>query len=249
MFIFTFTSTLCLSVGSHNQKTKISFSEKKQFLDLSLSTLKQKNFHASSVFVEHLILTNKYTNLISKNTEYNLYRKHFLDTLTLKTFFDCFALKNAKILCLDIGTGSGFPGLMLSIILCDSFFLLVESIRKKSYFHKKMIQFLSGNNSKAISSRVETMGKIKNHREAYDFITARAVSEIKPLLLFSAPLTKPNAIILMYKQIWKINEEINEAQNQIYVNKKKIKAIFSVSSINKGRAILIFKKINISTNQ
>mmetsp|Transcript_1805 Transcript_1805/g.4607 ORF Transcript_1805/g.4607 Transcript_1805/m.4607 type:complete len:100 (+) Transcript_1805:4206-4505(+) len=59
---------------------------------------KKKNASNSFFFVEQMILTNKYTNLISKKTEFNIYRKHFLDTLTIVIFFKCFEKKKKKLL-------------------------------------------------------------------------------------------------------------------------------------------------------
>lgn len=202
-------------------------------------TLKQCNF-----FLSHLILKNKYTNLISKNTQFALFKKHFFDTMTLIVFFKCFQQKKKKISSLDIGTGSGFPGLLLSIIFDHSFFLLVESIQKKSMFHQIIIDFLFLYNSGAICSRIESIGKMKEFRGKFSFITARAVSEIRPLIQFSAPLLKKRGKFLILKQTEKLNEEIKESLFFSSHNRKKIKGIFNVSNINKGRVVLTFQGEN-----
>jgi len=149
--------------------------------------------------------------------------------------------KKKKNVCLDIGTGSGFPGLLLSIILPEIFFLLIESIQKKSFFHKKIINFLFLNNSTNINSRIEGVGKIKQHRGKYDFLTARAVSEINPLIQFSGPLLEKNGKILLSKQRDQINEELKQSKNSLENSRKKIKGIFFVSALNNGRVVLMLQ--------
>jgi len=225
----------------NGKEAKSYLTKKKNFSNNLVEFFRKENTNDTFFFTEQLVLTNKYINLISKKTEFNIYRKHFLDTLTIVIFFKCFEKKKKKNACVDIGTGSGFPGLLLSILLPESFFLLVESIQKKSYFHGKIINFLFLNNSITLNSRIEGMGKLKEHRGNYDFLTARAVSEINPLIQFSCPLVKKNGKILLFKQTKMINEELNYSKNSLKTSKKKIKGIYFVSSLNNGRIILLFQ--------
>jgi len=133
---------------------------------------------------------------------------------------------------------------LLSIVLPEIYFLLVESVQRKSYFHQKIINFLFLNNSLNLNSRIEGIGKLKEHRGNYDFLTARAVSETNPLIQFSSPLLKKNGKILLFKQTNKISEEFIHSQNSLKKSKKKIKGIFFVSPFNNGRIIIMFHKKN-----
>lgn len=222
-----------------NTKKEKFTSVKEKISSKTFQNFKKMNLNKSIFFLEHLVLKNKYTNLISKNTQFDLFRKHFLDTITLVIFFQCFHLKIKKMNCLDLGTGSGFPGLLLSIIFSEPFFLLIESVKKKNSFHKSIIDYLILNNSKAISCRIESIGKLKNYRQNFNFLTARAVSEIKPLVQFSSPFIEKKGKIIIFKQIKKISEEIKDSRFFVTESKKKIKGVFFVSSLKKGRALLV----------
>jgi 16S rRNA (guanine527-N7)-methyltransferase len=217
------------------------FSKKIYFSKNLLNFYKKKNIKNSFLFLEQLILINQYINLISKKTESNIYRKHFLDTLTIVIFFRCFQKKKKKSTCLDIGTGSGFPGMLLSIFLPEIFFILVESIQKKSNFHKKVTQLFFLKNSKPLNMRIEGIGKLTQHREEYDFLTARAVSEINPLIQFSCSLLKKEGKLLLPKQTENINEELAQSETSLQKTQKKIKGFFLVSNIKNGRMILILQ--------
>ena len=81
-----------------------------------------------TIFIEHFIIRNKYNNLVSKQTTYIIYRKHFLDSLTLFSIIRSFCPKSKQKFCLDVGTGSGFPGFVLTMMFPSFFFCLVDSI-------------------------------------------------------------------------------------------------------------------------
>jgi 16S rRNA (guanine527-N7)-methyltransferase len=202
--------------------------------------LDQKNFKKSIFFIEHIILHNNYSNLISKATVAFFYRKHFIDSLTLIIFFKFFK-KKKKNISLEIGTGGGFPGLLLSIFFLKIFYVLSESIHKKSKFHAKIIKFLNLKNSKSLNSRIETIGKSKKHREFYNFIIGRAVSEFSLFIQMLFPLLNLTGKVLILKKTKQINEEINKGIISLEKNKGKIKSIFFISSINKGRIIIMLK--------
>lgn len=227
-----------------NKKSLLETKFSRHLLSESYEAFSKNNLKKCNFFLSHLILKNRYTNLISKRTQFALFKKHFLDTLTLIVFFRCFQEKKKKMICLDIGTGSGFPGLLLSIIFQESFFLLIESIRKKSIFHQIIIDFLFLYNSESIYSRIESIGKVKEFRGKFNFITARAVSEIKPLIQFSAPLLDKKGKFLILKQTENLNEEFRESLFFSSQNNKKVKGIFFVSNLKKGRVVIAFHNEN-----
>lgn len=243
-YSFFFVSNRIFLHRTLRKKSCLHIKSSTNLLSETYKSFKKCTLKKCNLFISHLILKNRYTNLISKNTKFALFRKHFFDTLTLIVFLKCFQDKKKKISCLDIGTGSGFPGLLLSIIFDHSFFLLVESIQKKSIFHQKIIDFLFLHNSGAICSRIESIGKKTEFRGKFSFITARAVSEIRPLIQFSAPLLQKRGKFLIFKQTEKLNEEIKESLFFSSHNKKKVKGIFYVSNINKGRVVLAFHEEN-----
>jgi 16S rRNA (guanine527-N7)-methyltransferase len=245
MFLFSFFefSSFNTRKGFYQKKNSNSF-KKKHFKEI-FEHFKKDNFENSSFFIDHVILRNKYSNLISKKTIYSIYKKHFFDTFTVELCLSIFYSKKKKNFCLDVGTGGGFPGLLLSIFIPNFFFLLIESIKKKILFHRKILSNFNSSNCKSLSSRAEIIGKSKKHRGIYSTILARGVSELHFLVWFSFPLINFDGKIIILKQIFKIYEEIVEAKIDLQENKGKIKAIYHISPIKKGKMIFILKNENI----
>ena len=120
----------------------------------------------------HLLVTenNKY-NLTTITNEQDVYLKHFYDSLTI---IKSISLTD-QYLC-DIGTGAGFPGLVLKIIFPNLKVDLIDSNGKKCYFLNLVISKLKLNNINVINTRTEEYAKI--NREKYDIITSRAVAPL-----------------------------------------------------------------------
>ena len=157
---------------------------------------------------------NKKYNLTSITDEEQVYLKHFYDSLTISKIID---LNNQK-LC-DIGTGAGFPGIVLKIIFPDLSVTLVESNTKKCDFLNKVILELQLNKIKVINERAEIYSK--SAREEYDIVTSRAVAPLKHLLEYSIPLIKVNGYYIAMKS--DISKEI--VGIEVYEKKLKIEKV------------------------
>jgi 16S rRNA (guanine527-N7)-methyltransferase len=91
---------------------------------------------------------------------------------------------------IDIGTGAGFPGLPLKIIYPKMQLTLVESIGKKANFCQHIVKLLSLDGVEVIQERAETVGRMPDHRQSYDWATARAVAVMPILVEYLLPLVK-----------------------------------------------------------
>jgi 16S rRNA (guanine527-N7)-methyltransferase len=202
------------------------------------------------IFIEHLFIRNKYTNLVSKQTILILYKKHFLDSLTVSSFFNSLWLNHSNRICLDIGTGGGFPGFILSIIFPQIFFCLIDSIGKKINFHSKMSSFIDIKNCKTLCIRAESLGKIKKYNSYYSIILARAVSDTSTLIGLCAPILNKSGKLLMMKKIKNNSEELKKSIFLMHANKIKIKSTIITSTVDEGKFIIIFNNIkNSITNK
>ena len=153
----------------------------------------------------HLLITeNKKYNLTTITNEQDVYLKHFYDSLTI---IKSITLTN-QYLC-DIGTGAGFPGLVLKIFFPNLKVDLIDSNGKKCYFLNLVIDKLKLNNINVINTRTEEFAKI--NREKYDIITSRAVAPLKHLLEYSIPLLKINGTFIALKA--NINDELINIDN------------------------------------
>jgi len=184
---------------------KEEFIEELKKLNIILDEKKLKDL---DTFYHLLYNENKKYNLTTITEEKDVYLKHFYDSLTIIKSIDL----NNQYLC-DIGTGAGFPGLVLKIVFPNLKIDLLDSTLKKCNFLNLVISTLNLQNIKVINTRAEEYGQIT--REKYDIVTSRAVAPLKHLLEYSIPLLKVGGVFIALKS--NIDEEINNIEN--YHNK------------------------------
>ena len=121
--------------------------------------------------------------------------KHFLDSLTC-----LLAMREAiPTRMIDIGTGAGFPGIPLKIILPNMQLTLVESVKKKADFCQHVVRTLCLEGVEVISTRAEEVGRMAVHRQQYDWAVARAVAVMPVLVEYLLPLVKVGGHVLAQK--------------------------------------------------
>lgn len=168
------------------------------------------------VIYNTLVETNKTMNLTRITEKEDVYLKHFYDSLTLAKVYD---LSKVNTLC-DIGTGAGFPGLVLKIFYPNLEITLVDSLLKRVKYLNSLIDKLELTGIKAYHNRAEDI--IKENKK-FDIITARAVSALPKLLLWTMPLVNKNGSFLAMKgnveEELELSKDIMKKHNW-YVNKK-----------------------------
>ena len=166
----------------------MNFDEEVLSYDVSRETLqKMKDF------LQILLEWNQKINLVSKNAEKELETRHLLDSLQLIDYIR----DDAKLL-VDIGSGSGFPGIVLAIASQEKFpmlkIVLIESIIKKTLYLKDVCKRLNLLNVEVINDRAENI-VFKN----VDYITARAVASIDKILACTTGLCSKNTEYVLPK--------------------------------------------------
>ncbi len=206
--------------------------------------LKEFNFTDSKIeklnkLREICLEYNKHTNLTSIEDEEQFNIKHILDSLSILRYYE---LNNMKIL--DVGSGGGFPGLVLSIVLEDSEVTMIDSNNKKVEYIEFAIKELGLTNSKAVHNRIEDAGM----HEGYDVVVSRAVASLNILLEITADPIKVGGKSIFYKGS---NIESEITNNWEQVNKKlglELNTIDKFSLIDENdRCFLSFNKVK-STN-
>lgn len=193
-----------------------------------------------------LIKLDKYYQILKEeNKKYNLtriidekevYLKHFYDSLTIIKTID---LTNQSI-C-DLGSGAGFPGLVLAICFPNTKVTLIESNGKKCYFLNLVKEKLNLTNVTILNTRTEEYAQ--KNRSKFDIVTARAVAPLKHLLEYGIPLVKVNGYFIALKANTE-NEEINIIN---YYNKLDIKestrVVFNLPKEESIRTIIKYQKL------
>lgn len=146
------------------------------------------------VYLAELMKWSRRVNLIARDTpEDQVIENHFLDSLTLLPFLD---KEQGPIHLLDVGSGAGFPGLVLACVLPEARFTLVEPRQKRVSFLRHVLRSLGLSNTKVVADRIEPHAVAWQGR--FSHITSRAVAEPSLFLALVRPLvTVETRVILM----------------------------------------------------
>jgi 16S rRNA (guanine527-N7)-methyltransferase len=106
-------------------------------------------------------------------------------------------LAAAQSIC-DVGSGAGFPGLVLAAMLPDARVDLVESVGRKAQFIERAAADAGIGNARAVNARAEEWAAGEG-REAYDAVTARAVGRLSTLAELASPLLRPGGVLVAWK--------------------------------------------------
>ena len=205
-------------------------------------TLTDKQKEQLEIYKDFLIEYNKHTNLTRIIDENDIYLKHFYDSLTIVKYID---LSNKKTL-LDIGTGAGFPGMVLKIVYPNLEVTLLDSNNKKITFLKQLSEKL---NVKVNAIQARSEEYIKEKREYFDVVTSRAMANLRVLLELSIPYVKINGNFIAMKA--NASEELKEAGNTHEKLGAKLSSIqeFELLKENSKRTIIVYDKINKTDNK
>ena len=165
----------------------------KEHFGLDLSLKSQQKFRR---YLDELLSWNKRINLISRKKEKpeDVYR-HFVDSLLI--FKAVRISESAKVL--DLGSGAGFPAIPVKIVREDLNVTMIESIRKKVLFLKKVIELLELKDATVFQDRTEKLQSRSEFIESFDFITAKAFGKLKQMIYAAYPFLKQNGILVAYK--------------------------------------------------
>ena len=184
--------------------------------------------------------------LIETNKSFNLTAIKEPDDVTVKHFADCLAIfkyvnipENAKII--DVGTGAGFPGLVLKLARPDINMTFLDSTKKKLGFIENVLSEC-GVKGETLHMRAEEAAQLSKYREQFDFATARAVAALPVLSEYCLPFVKQGGSFVSMKSA-ESNEEMEAARKAISILGGKINEdiVFDLVE-NMPRRIITIKK-------
>lgn len=187
-------------------------------------------------YYELLVNYNQQFNLTAITDKESIYLKHFYDSATLYKIVD---LNNIDTMC-DIGSGAGFPGIVLKILFPNLKITLVDSLNKRINFLNIVIDSLGLQNIEALHARIEEYASI--NRNKYDLVTARAVASTNILLEYGIPMVKINGFFVAMKG--KIDSEPNYENASNLLHAKKVdEIVFKLPFEESNRTLIKFTKI------
>ena len=168
-----------------------------------------KQLEQLNEYYKALVEWNKKINLTSITEEKDVYLKHFYDSLTLFKEYD---LTKDISLC-DVGTGAGFPGVVLKIVFPNLKITLVDSLQKRLKFLDYVIKLLDLKDVKLVHERMEDYSK--HNEERFDIITSRAVAKTKILVEISFKALKTSGHLILMKSSFE--EELNTTKPMLAI--------------------------------
>ena len=163
--------------------------------------------HKIKTFINLALDFNKTHNIFSREAYDEVYENDILDC---KPLID--HIKKNKSL-LDLGSGGGFPGILLSITRPENKISLLESNNKKCYFLKKVTHELNLKNTKIINKTITK----KNELGKFDIITSRAFATIKKTIDLTKTNTHQNTKYLLLKgKVSNIKKELKDIDKNMF---------------------------------
>lgn len=155
----------------------------------------------------------KSQNLTAIKTKDEIVQKLIVDALTLLPVLD--DEKPSSVI--DIGTGAGFPGLVLAIARPEYHITLLDSVRKKIDFTELAMNELALPNVSTVWGRAEDIGQDSEFRERFCIAVARSVAEMRVLAELSIPFVKCSGCFLAQKSVDEDQSEIKAAARSVNV--------------------------------
>lgn len=191
------------------------------------------------IYRDMLIDWNNKMNLTAITDSAEIAKKHFLDSALL--------LKYVKIplnsSIVDVGSGAGFPAVVLKIMREDINITMIDSLNKRLLFLNQLMSALEIHGN-TVHLRAEESGRKSEYREKFDVATARAVAKMSVLSEYCIPLVKVGGIFAVLKG-QDIDDELNESKSAIKLLGGQVENICKYDLLNDGkRAIIEVKKIS-----
>jgi 16S rRNA (guanine527-N7)-methyltransferase len=220
--------------------------EKDLFIEMMTSSLKEMQIDYCQDYIDKLWAyllflrqENQKYNLTGIDNPRQIVTKHLLDSLSL---LEVVKLLNGSMI--DVGSGAGFPGIVLKIFFPSLNLVLLDSLARRVSFLEKVIERLSLSGIKAIHGRAEDLGQDLNYRDRFDWVVSRAVSPLNTLSEFTLPFAKKGGHIILYKGPDYINE-LNQGKRAVLLLGGEVESIrrVQVSNLNGERFIVFLRKV------
>ena len=160
-----------------------------------------------AVYMEGILEKNKVINLTAITDEERFVKEHIVDSAAILKLKE---LEGSKSVC-DVGTGAGFPGIVIAALSPEKKVTMVDSLAKRL----RVIEGLAGkagiDNIRLVHARAEDAGHMPELRESFDVVTARAVAALPVLAELCVPMVRKSGEFIAFKT-GSAEDEIKESQ-------------------------------------
>ena len=193
-----------------------------------------------AVYGEMLLDWNTRMDLTAVTEEDGIILRHFADSLSALAVP---GLVPAAGRLIDVGTGAGFPGMVLALACPQLQVTLLDALQKRLNFLDEVIDENRFENIRTLHGRAEDIGRSKIHREQYDLCVSRAVANLSSLCEYCLPLVKTGGCFISFKTM-NAGKEIKNAQKAVRILGGEIEKIheFVLPGTDLGRTLVVIRK-------
>jgi len=202
------------------------------------------------LYYRELIEWNRKMNLTAITDYASVQVKHFLDSLTVTLAFPQEEMERPDFDIIDIGTGAGFPGVPLKILMPQPRLVLIEPTAKKTAFLRHIINRLELENIEILNSRAEEAAHLSPYREQFALVLSRAVASLPELVELTLPFCRIGGRFIAQKK-GDVDEEVNGAKKAIATLGGKLNQIkkIELDEFDDARYLVIIDKIHPTPNK
>lgn len=220
--------------------------------------LTSEHVRAFQTYYHELGIWNRKFNLTTVTQYEEVQVRHFLDSLTCLLALpvagaaradglpDVVPLSTGErpLLCIDVGTGAGFPGLPLKIMRPALQMTLLDSSRKKIAFLEHLVQCLDLKGVELLWTRAEEAGQDAHQRERYDVVLARAVADLAVLVEYCLPLCRKGGCVIAQKGV-QLEDELHAAEAAIHLLGGQLRAVkpIQLPSLKELHSLVLIEKV------
>jgi 16S rRNA (guanine527-N7)-methyltransferase len=208
--------------------------------------LKLESHHAEQfeTYYHELIDWNQRINLTAITDYEEVQVKHFLDSLTVVLAYKRQSEKSTHR-AIDIGTGAGFPGVPLKIMMPELHMTLLEATTKKVIFVRHIIETLGLKDIEVLAGRAEEIGHQTACRERYDLVLSRSVASLPALAELALPFCAISGRFVAQKQT-EAKSEIEQAQNAVRILGGSLRETIDINIpyLARNRCLVVYDKVS-----
>jgi 16S rRNA (guanine527-N7)-methyltransferase len=207
-------------------------------------TIDQRQVEQFETYYRELIDWNQRINLTAITDYEDVQIKHFIDSLTVVLALKK-PLKQNTLKVIDIGTGAGFPGIPLKIMMPEIRLTLLEATGKKAMFLEHITHNLALAGIEILTGRAEDFGHRAEYRECFVIVLSRAVAALPALVELALPFCTVGGSFIAQKQA-DAKLEIEQAQNAVRLLGGRLRNIIDIAlpEFPSGRCLIVYDKVS-----
>lgn len=207
--------------------------------------LDESKLEALETYARMLVKTNEVMNLTNITDDEGIAVRHFIDSLTLVPYIRAEQKKASRgeLSIIDVGTGAGFPGVVLKIAVPELRLTLLDSLNKRLNFLDEVCTALKLDGVKTVHGRAEDAGRDTSLREKFDISCARAVASLPVLSEYCLPFVKPEGAFLAMKGNVDEEEQASRKAIDVLGGKKEKTDKFLLPGTDMNRSIVVVRKV------